>query len=94
MNLDILADFGLQFVVVLAAGYAAFAFAKLVIVVTQPNPVADYLGTGKKQPRQGQPALGDKVGAAIVRQLPLSLSAWETNLRWAQRGGEVLCFCI
>ena len=88
MNFTSLADLGLKLVVVLAAGYAAFAFAKVIMVALQPNPVAEYLGTGKKQRRQGQPSVGDRMGAVIAQRLAFSLGVWKTNLSWSQRGGE------
>ena len=86
MNFESLAEIGLKLVVVLAAGYAAFAFAKVVIVAVQPNPVAEYLGTGKRQQRQG-PSFADTFGAAVAAKLPISLERSRLDLVWAQRGG-------
>jgi len=86
--MDTMLNFLLIFVVVGASAYAAHRLARLVIKVLQPNPVADYLGTGKKQRLAGQPSLSDRAGAAIAGQLPVSLKTWEGHLRWAQRGGE------
>ena len=79
----------LMVVVVSALAYAAHRFVGLIIKIVQPNPVAEYLGTGKKQSAD-QPSFSDRAGAAIVRQLPLpaSLKTWGQHLRWAQRGGE------
>jgi len=86
--MDTMLNFLLIFVVVGASAYAAHRLARLVIKVLQPNPVADYLGTGKKQRLAEQPSLSDRAGAAIAGQLPVSLKTWEGHLRWAQRGGE------
>jgi Flp pilus assembly protein TadB len=86
--MDNVLNFLLIFVVVGASAYAAHRLVSLVIKVLQPNPVADYLGTGKKQRKTGQTSFSDRAGAAIAGQLPVSLKTWEGHLRWAQRGGE------
>jgi len=86
--MDNVLNLGLTFVVVGASAYAAQQLVKLIIKVLQPNPVADYLGTGKKQRSAGRPSFSDRAGAAIAGQLPVSLKTWEGHLRWAQRGGE------
>ena len=87
--MDTLSNYGLIFVIVGASAFAAHRLVKLIIKVLQPNPVADYLGTGKKkQQRADQPAFSDRAGAAIAAQLPMSLTSWQVHLRWAQRGRE------
>ncbi|MBL7162832.1 MAG: type II secretion system F family protein [Anaerolineales bacterium] len=88
--MDTILNFGLIFAVVGASAYTAHRLASLVIKLLQPNPVTDYLGTGKKQRGAGQPSFSDRAGAAIASQLPAfaSLKTLEGHLRWAQRGGE------
>ena len=85
--IDTLTHFSLIVLIVSTTAFATHRLVALIIRLMQPNPVADYLGTGKKQ-RDMQPSLGDKAGAAIAAQLPVSWTAWEQNLLWAQRGGE------
>ena len=87
-TMDTMLNFVLIFAAVSASAYAAHRLASLVIKVLQPNPVADYLGTGKKKQGAGQPSFSDRAGAAIAGQLPISLKTWEGHLHWAQRGGE------
>ncbi len=86
--MDDVLNFLLIFAAVGASAYAAHRLASLVIKVLQPNPVADYLGTGKKLRGAGQPSFSDRAGAAIAGQLPVPLKTLEGHLRWAQRGGE------
>ena len=86
--MDTMFNFLLIFVVAGAFAYAAHRLARLVIKLLQPNPVADYLGTGKKQRGTGQISFSDRAGAAIAGQLPVPLKTWGGHLRWAQRGGE------
>ena len=78
----------LMVLVIGAFAYAAHRLVSLVIKLLQPNPVADYLGTGNKQRDAGQPSFSDRAGAAIAAQIPVPLKTWEGHLRWAQRGGE------
>ena len=86
--MDTLSSYGLIFVIVGASAFAAHRLVKLIIKVLQPNPVADYLGTGIKHKGADQISFSDRVGAAIAAQLPMSLKSWQVYLRWAQRGGE------
>ena len=86
--METMLNFGLIVVVVGASAYAAHSLASLVIKLLQPNPVAEYLGTAKKQHKAGRLSFSDKAGAAIAGQIPISLKTWQQHLRWAQRGGE------
>ena len=85
--MDNILNIVLMVLVVGASTYAAHRLVSLIVKLVQPNPVADYLGTGKKH-KAGQPSFSDKAGAAIAGQLPVSLTGLEKHLRWAQRGGE------
>ncbi len=86
--MDTLSNYGLISVIVGASAFAAHRLVKLIIKVLQPNPVVDYLGTARKNQGANQSSFSDRAGAAIAAQLPMSLTSWQMNLRWAQRGGE------
>ena len=65
--------------------YAGYSLSRFILARTGSNPLADYMGKGRVAT---SPTFADRAGAALKQRWPFSLETWESDLRWAQRGGE------